>query len=148
MARQNPLLPVPQDSTETLPPATAAGLTGGDLRRIRSSPAHSVSDNTRAAYSSAWRSFQAWTDALPASPQLVAAYLTHLVDDAASPWPPYASTRPPWRRSEAAALTWGCISAIPDVEATRTFSTQGGSGSDLRGNLQDLAASRGECRRC
>ena len=47
---------------------------------------HSVSDNTRAAYGSAWRSFQAWAQAraalaLPASPALVAAYLSHLVEE-------------------------------------------------------------------
>ena len=34
MAQQNPLLPAPQDTASALPPASAAGLTGGDVQRI------------------------------------------------------------------------------------------------------------------
>ena len=86
MTLQNLLMPVPQDATGTLPAAPAAGLTGADLQRLRHSLAHSVSDNTRAAYSSAWRSFQAWAGAraaltLPASPAVAAAYLSHLAQE-------------------------------------------------------------------
>ena len=82
MTLQNPLLPVaPEPDAEHLP-APAGGLTGADLQRLRRSLDHSVSDNTRAAYKSAWRSFEAWAGAraaltLPASPPLVAAYLSH-----------------------------------------------------------------------
>ena len=86
MTLQNLLMPVPQDATGTLPAAPAAGLTGADLQRLRHSLAHSVSDNTRAAYSSAWRSFQAWAGVraaltLPASPAVAAAYLSHLAQE-------------------------------------------------------------------
>ena len=80
MALQNPLLPVTQDATETLPAVPPARLTGADLQRLRQSLDHSVSENTRAA--SAWRAFQAWAAlTLPASPPLVAAYLSHLVEE-------------------------------------------------------------------
>ena len=86
MTLQNLLMPVPQDATGTLPAAPAASLTGADLQRLRHSLAHSVSDNTRAAYSSAWRSFQAWAGVraaltLPASPAVAAAYLSHLAQE-------------------------------------------------------------------
>ena len=86
MTLQNPLMPVPQDATEALPAAPSAGLTGADLQRLRRSLDHSVSDNTRAAYKSAWRGFEAWCQlraalALPASPALVAAYLSHLAQE-------------------------------------------------------------------
>ena len=86
MTLQNPLLPVaPEPDAEHLP-APAGGLTGTDLQRIRQSLDHSVSDNTIAAYASAWKSFQAWAQAraaltLPASPALVAAYLSHLAQE-------------------------------------------------------------------
>ena len=86
MNLQNPLLPVPRDEPESLPAVLPAGLTGGDVEMIRQSLDQSVSDNTKAAHASAWRNFEDWAEgrtsrALPASPQLVAAYLTHLVDD-------------------------------------------------------------------
>ena len=86
MTLQNPLLPVPQEPDAGNRPAPAAGLTGGDVEMIRQALDHSVSDNTRAAYKSAWRSFGAWCRtrgalALPASPQLAAAYLTHLAEE-------------------------------------------------------------------
>ena len=83
---QNALLPVPQDSTETHPLAPSANLTPTDIQRIRQSLDHSVSDNTRKMYASAWRSFQAWALGrgnlyLPASPQVVAAYLAHQAEE-------------------------------------------------------------------
>lgn len=52
MALQNPLLQAPTE-----------GLTGCDVRRIQVSLDSSVSDNTRAVYNSAWRSFRAWAQA-------------------------------------------------------------------------------------
>ena len=64
----------------------AGGLASTDLQRIRQALDHSVSENTRAAYGSAWRSFEAWAQAraalpLPASPALAAAYLSHLAQE-------------------------------------------------------------------
>ena len=83
---QDLLLPVPQDPQETLPPAPSAGLTPTDIQRVGRSLDSSVSDNTRAMYASAWRSFEQWTQArgalsLPASPPLVAGYLVHLAEE-------------------------------------------------------------------
>ena len=82
MAQQNPLLRVPVDNPSSTPPAPATGLTGADLARLRRSLDSSVSDNTRAMYNSAWRRFEAWTQAraalaLPASPPLVATVRLH-----------------------------------------------------------------------
>ena len=76
------LIPMETDGEgRELTPA-AGGLASTDLQRIRQALDHSVSDNTRAAYQSAWRSFEAWAQAraaltLPASPALAAAYLSH-----------------------------------------------------------------------
>ena len=86
MTLQNPLLPAPVVNPDTAPPAPATGLTNADLVRLRRSLDSSVSDNTRAMYNSAWRSFEAWTQAraaltMPASPPLVAAYLAHLAEE-------------------------------------------------------------------
>ena len=84
MALQNPLIPAPaNDSTA---PAPATGLTTADLVRLRHSLDSSVSDNTRTAYASAWRSFESWAQArgalaTPASPPLAAAYLAHLAEE-------------------------------------------------------------------
>ena len=86
MALQNPLLPIPQDRTEALPPVPGTGLTNADLARLRRSLDSSVSDNTRTMYNSAWRAFEAWAQArgalaMPASPPLAAAYLSHLAEE-------------------------------------------------------------------
>ena len=86
MALQNPLLPVRQEPEQTLPPARISSITPTDVQRIRRSLDSSVSDNTRAMYNSAWRSFEAWAQgrgalAMPASPPLVAAYLAHLAEE-------------------------------------------------------------------
>ena len=72
-------------------PAAAAtpavqGLTREDFKRIQDFLDHSVSANTRAMYRSAWTTFEEWTSAravqgLPASPALMAAYLSHLAED-------------------------------------------------------------------
>ena len=86
MALHHSLLPAPQDAGQHLPPAPVASLTSTDIERIQGSLDHSVSDNTRKMYASAWHAFQAWTRArgvlaMPASPALVAAYLTHLAEE-------------------------------------------------------------------
>ena len=86
MTLQNPLLPAPVDKPNVTSPAPATGLTSADLARLRRSLGSSVSDNTRAMYNSAWKSFEAWAQArgamsLPASPPLVAAYLAHLAEE-------------------------------------------------------------------
>ena len=84
MTLQNPLIPDPVDESNA--PAPAAGLTNADLARLRRSLDNSVSDNTRTAYNSAWKSFESWAQArgamaMPASPPLVAAYLAHLAEE-------------------------------------------------------------------
>ena len=84
MALQNPLIPAPAKDHSL--PTPAAGLTGADLARLRHSLDSSISDNTRTMYNSAWRSFESWAQArgamaLPASPQLIAAYLAHLAEE-------------------------------------------------------------------
>ena len=63
MALQNPLIPAPVNQPSDNPPAPAAGLTTADLARLRHSLDSSVSDNTRRTYTSAWRGFEAWTQA-------------------------------------------------------------------------------------
>ena len=80
MALQNPLLPATDPPTQALPAPAA------DIQRLRHSLDSSVSENTRKMYASAWRSFQAWAQgrgnlSLPASPQLVGAYLAHLAEE-------------------------------------------------------------------
>ena len=85
MILQQPLMPAPQDE-DNAPLAPATGLTGADLARLRRSLGSSFSDNTRKMYASAWRSFEAWTQArgampLPASPPMVASYLAHLAEE-------------------------------------------------------------------
>ena len=86
MALQYPMIPAPMDGSSTQAPAPATGLTGADLQRLRRSLDHSVSENTRVMYNSAWRCFEAWAQArgalsLPASPPIVAAYLAHLAEE-------------------------------------------------------------------
>ncbi len=88
MATQNYILPVPQESAETLP-APATGLTDagpGAVAPLRRSLDSSASDNTRSMYNSAWRGFEAWAQgrgalAMPASPPIAAAYLAHLAEE-------------------------------------------------------------------
>ena len=71
-----------------VPAATPAaqGLTREDFKRIQDFLDHSVSENTRAMYRSVWTTFEDWTQArtvlgLPATPALVAAYLSHLAEE-------------------------------------------------------------------
>ena len=64
----------------------AQGLTREDFRRVQDFLDRSVSANTRAMYRSVWTTFEDWTSAravlgLPASPALVAAYLSHLAEE-------------------------------------------------------------------
>ena len=86
MALQNPLLPVPQAQEASLPPEPTAGVTPTDIQRVGQFLDSSVSANTRANYRSAWKNFERWAQgraalAMPASAALVAAYLSHLVED-------------------------------------------------------------------
>ena len=104
MALQSLLIPTLVKDSNAATPAPATGLTTADLARLRHSLDSSVSDNTWTMYASAWRSFEAWAQArgnlsLPASPQLVAAYLAYLAENDISRWPPCGSTKPPWPRS-------------------------------------------------
>ena len=76
------MLPIPAAAATPAVP----GLSADDLQRVQQLLDHSVSANTRAAYTSAWRSFQAWAQAravmpLPTSPALVAGYLSHLAQE-------------------------------------------------------------------
>ena len=50
MVLQNPLLPVNNPSTDTLPAPAADNLTGADIQRLRHSMNQSNSENTRAMY--------------------------------------------------------------------------------------------------
>ena len=50
MTLQHSLLPVPLDSSETLPSDPARDLTNTDIRRIQASLHHSVSENIRKMY--------------------------------------------------------------------------------------------------
>ena len=62
------------------------GLTAQDQRRIQDALQSSTSAHTRRAYNQAWRRFESWAKdrgfpALPASPELVAAFLAELADE-------------------------------------------------------------------
>ena len=77
--------PFPQNSGALAP----AGLTLQDQRRIRAALGSSTSANTRRAYDQAWRRFVAWTEArgvvaLPATPELAAAFLAELAEEGKS----------------------------------------------------------------
>ena len=86
MPQQNPLLPANiAPATQDLP-AAAQGLGPADIQRIGQLVDGSASENTRASYRSAWKTFTRWAGAraamaMPASPALVAAYLSHLVEE-------------------------------------------------------------------
>ena len=66
------------------------GLTVQDQRRIQEALDSSMSANTRRAYNQAWRRFEAWAadrgrgHPLPASPELVAAFLAELAEEGKS----------------------------------------------------------------
>ena len=65
------------------------GLTLLDQRRIRAALEGSTSANTRRAYDQAWRRFVAWAEArgipaLPAPPELAAAFLAELAEEGRS----------------------------------------------------------------
>ena len=65
---------------------SAAGLTLQDQSRIQDALDSSTSPNTRRAYNQAWRRFETWAasrgrgHSLPASPELVAAFLAELAE--------------------------------------------------------------------
>ena len=73
-------------STELVP----TGLTVQDQRRIQEALDSSTSANTRRAYNQAWRRLEAWAanrghgHPLPASPELVAAFLAELPEEGKS----------------------------------------------------------------
>ena len=76
---------LPQNSGALAP----RGLTLQDQRRIRTALESSTSTNTRRAYDQAWRRFAAWTEArgipaLPATPELAAAFLAELAEQGLS----------------------------------------------------------------
>ena len=76
------------------------GLTAQGQRRIQEALDCSTSANTRRAYNQAWRRFEAWarergaSHPLPASPELVAAFLAELAEEGKSV-ATYASPSPP-----------------------------------------------------
>ena len=78
--------PLPQNSGALAP----AGLTLQDQRRIRAALGSSTSANTRRAYDQAWRRFEVWIKQrgpghpLPATPELVAAFLAELAEEGLS----------------------------------------------------------------
>ena len=82
-----PLLPASGAPAATPAPA---GLTLLDMARIRRALESATSANTRRAYAQAWRRFEAWVKArghghpLPATPDLVAAFLTELAEEGKS----------------------------------------------------------------
>ncbi len=71
---------------ETSGPPAPATLTAQDQRRIQDALDSSTSANTRRAYNQAWLRFEAWarergaSHPLPASPELVAAFLAELAE--------------------------------------------------------------------
>ena len=86
MTQQQALLPASAEINNQDLPAAAEGLCPTDLQRSRQSLDSSVSQNTRASYRSAWKTFEQWAQAraalaMPASPALNAAYLSHLAEE-------------------------------------------------------------------
>ena len=80
------LQPRPSPSGRALPPQ---GLSLLDLQRIRSALERSTSANTRRAYDQAWRRWVAWSRArgaraMPATPELAAAFLLELAEQGLS----------------------------------------------------------------
>ena len=60
---QYPIITAQQDGANAPLPAPETRLNGADLDRLRRSLDSRVSDNTRAMYNSAWRSFESWAQA-------------------------------------------------------------------------------------
>ena len=79
-----------QPLTRTSGQLAPTGLTVQDQRRIQDALDSSTSANTRRAYNQAWRRFEAWAadrgrgHPLPASPELVAAFLAELAEEGKS----------------------------------------------------------------
>ena len=75
-----------QPLTRTSGQLAPTGLTVQDQRRIQDALDSSTSANTRRAYNQAWRRFETWMKdrgrghSLPASPELVAAFLAELAE--------------------------------------------------------------------
>jgi len=71
---------LPTTSTARLPTFGPGGLTAGDAERIAAAIDAELSDSTRTTYASAWSQWDTWcrrrgVTALPADPELLAAYL-------------------------------------------------------------------------
>ena len=86
MALLTCLLPDLQAPEQTLPPAPSASVTPTDIQRTGHFLDGRACENTRASYRSAWKAFAQWAGAgaalaMPASPALVAAYLSHLAKE-------------------------------------------------------------------
>ena len=74
------------DNRRSSSAGTRAALTLTDVRRIGQFLDGSASENTRASYRSAWKAFTQWAGsraalAMPASPALSAAYLSHPAEE-------------------------------------------------------------------
>ena len=83
------LRPLPPASGDLAPAPAPSGLTLLDQARIRRALESSTSANTRRAYNQAWRRFLAWTGArsvpaLPATPDVAAAFLAELAEEGLS----------------------------------------------------------------
>ena len=83
MIQQESLLPAKTERNNHDGTAAAEGRGPTGVQRSHQSLDNSVSDNTRASYRSAWKTFAGWaqahaTPAIPASHVLVAAYLSVL----------------------------------------------------------------------
>ena len=80
------ITPLPRGSRSLAP----TGLTVQDHHRIQEALDSSTSANTRRAYNQAWRRFEAWANdrglghPLPATPELVAAFLAELAEEGKS----------------------------------------------------------------
>ena len=86
MTQQQALLSASAEPINQALPAIPESLGPTDVQRIRQSLDSSVSETTRASYRSAWKTFERWAQAraalaMPASPALIAAYLSHLAED-------------------------------------------------------------------
>ena len=83
------LQPLPPTFGTPTPAPAPSGLTLLDQARVRRALESSTSANTRRSYNQAWRRFAAWSKdrgvpALPATPELAAAFLAELAEEGKS----------------------------------------------------------------
>ena len=86
MTQQNPLLPANTDPAPQTLPTVVEDLDSTDLQRIGQLLDGSAPENTPASYRFGGKTFTQWAGsgaalAMPASPTLVAAYLSHLAEE-------------------------------------------------------------------